>query len=116
MLYSMTGFGEASFQSDDLSLAIELRSVNNRYLKVTLCATEPYNLLEPEFEKIIRRLVRRGTIQVHMRLHRQASAQDYQINSARSAAISDSFGRCARSSAWKAACSSCSDRPSRCPA
>ena len=47
---------------------------------MTLRAPEPYNLLEPEFEKAIRRTIRRGTIQVHLRCRRQASAGDYQIN------------------------------------
>lgn len=76
----MTGYGEASYSSDALQLAIELRAVNNRYLKVTLRAAEPYNLLEPEFEKVVRRTVKRGTIQVHLRLQRQYAAQDFQIN------------------------------------
>src|SRR5690242_13847839 len=76
----MTGYGEASYQSDALTLAIELRALNNRYLKVSLRANEPYNLLEPEFEKVIRRTVRRGTVQVHLRCQRQPSPQDYQIN------------------------------------
>src|SRR4051812_2237091 len=76
----MTGYGEASYSSDTLQLAIELRAVNNRYLKVTLRALEPYNLLEPEFEKVVRRLVRRGTIQVHLRVQRQYAPQDFQIN------------------------------------
>jgi uncharacterized protein (TIGR00255 family) len=76
----MTGYGEASYQSDDLSLGVELRAVNNRYLKVTLRAAEPYNLLEPEFEKVVRRTVRRGSIQVHLRFQRPPSAQEYQIN------------------------------------
>ena len=76
----MTGYGEASYQSENLHLAIELRSVNNRYLKVTLRAGEPYNLLEAEFEKVVRRLVRRGTIQIHLRCQRQFSPQDFQIN------------------------------------
>src|SRR6185312_6472953 len=80
VLCSMTGYGEASFQSDNLHLAIELRAVNNRYLKVSLRAGEPYNLLEPEFEKVVRRVVRRGTIQVHLRCQRQFSPQDFQIN------------------------------------
>jgi uncharacterized protein (TIGR00255 family) len=80
VLFSMTGYGEASYQSDALNLAIELRSVNNRYLKVILRAGEPYNLLEPEFEKVIRRSVRRGTIQVHLRCQRQYATQDFQIN------------------------------------
>lgn len=80
MLCSMTGYGEASYQSDNFRLTLELRAVNNRYLKVTLRAGEPYNLLEPEFEKVVRRLVRRGTIQIHLRCQKQLSAQDFQIN------------------------------------
>jgi uncharacterized protein (TIGR00255 family) len=76
----MTGYGEASYQSDALHLAIELRAVNNRYLKVTLRASEPYNLLEAEFEKVIRRIIRRGTIQVHLRCQRPLSPQDFQVN------------------------------------
>jgi uncharacterized protein (TIGR00255 family) len=82
MLLSMTGYGEASYQSDALTLAIELRALNNRYLKVSLRANEPYNLLEPEFEKVVRRTVRRGTVQVHLRCQRQPSSQDFQVNAA----------------------------------
>jgi len=81
VLCSMTGYGDANYQSETLNLSIELRAVNNRYLKVTLRALEPYNLLEAEFEKVIRRTVRRGTIQVHLRCQRQMSPQDFQINS-----------------------------------
>ena len=36
----MTGFGEATQSSDRLTAAVELRAVNNRYLKVTLRANE----------------------------------------------------------------------------
>jgi uncharacterized protein (TIGR00255 family) len=80
VLFSMTGYGEASYSSDVLQLAIELRAVNNRYLKVTLRAVEPYNLLEAEVEKVVRRSVKRGTLQVHLRCTRRLAAQDYQIN------------------------------------
>jgi uncharacterized protein (TIGR00255 family) len=76
----MTGYGEARYQSDSLTLAIELRALNNRYLKVSVRAADPYHLLEPEFEKVIRRTVRRGTLQVHLRLDRQFAAQDFRIN------------------------------------
>jgi uncharacterized protein (TIGR00255 family) len=76
----MTGYGEAHFQSDSLNLAIELRALNNRYLKITVRAPEPYNLLEPEFEKVIRRTVRRGTLQVSVRCERQHAPQDFRLN------------------------------------
>lgn len=80
VLLSMTGYGEARYQSDSLNVALELRALNNRYLKVSVRASEPYNLLEPEFEKVIRRTVRRGTVQVHLRCERQYSPQDFKVN------------------------------------
>ncbi len=80
VLCSMTGYGDASHQGDGWQVGVELRAVNNRYLKVSLRALEPYNLLESEFEKVIRRTVRRGTIQAHLRFQRVSSVQDFQIN------------------------------------
>ena len=80
MLCSMTGYGDAAYQGDDLQVAVELRAVNNRYLKVVLRAAEPYNLLEAEFEKVVRRTVRRGALQVHLRCQRKYAPQDFQIN------------------------------------
>lgn len=80
MLLSMTGYGEARYQSDALALSLELRALNNRYLKVTVRAADPYHLLEAEFEKVIRRTIRRGTIQVHLRCEKQSSLQDFRIN------------------------------------
>src|SRR3954454_6331266 len=80
VLLSMTGFGEAHHQSDAINVSLELRALNNRYLKVSLRATEPYHILEPEFEKVIRKSVRRGTVQVHLRCERRVSPQDFRIN------------------------------------
>jgi uncharacterized protein (TIGR00255 family) len=82
VLLSMTGYGEARSQSDQLSLSIELRALNNRYLKVSVRAPDPYHLLEAEFEKVIRRQVKRGTIQLQLRCERQAAPQDFRINPA----------------------------------
>jgi uncharacterized protein (TIGR00255 family) len=61
-------------------MAIELRALNNRYLKISLRAADPYHLLEPEFEKVIRRTVRRGTLQVHLRYERASAPGDFRIN------------------------------------
>ncbi len=80
MLCSMTGYGEASLQCERLQLSLEVRSVNNRHLKVILRASEPYHLLEAEFEKVIRKTCKRGTIQVHLHSRQQQSAQSFQIN------------------------------------
>ena len=80
MLLSMTGYGEARWQSEQLTLSIELRALNNRYLKVSVRAPDPYHLLEAEFEKVIRRHIKRGTIQLQLRCERQSVAQDFRIN------------------------------------
>jgi len=80
VLLSMTGFGEARCQTEMLSFSVELRALNNRYLKVTLRAPDPYHLLEAEFEKVIRKSVKRGTIQVHLRCDQYAVAEDFRIN------------------------------------
>lgn len=80
MLLSMTGYGEARHQGEALSLSIELRALNNRYLKVSLRAPDPYHLLEAEFEKVIRRTVKRGTLQVQLRCERQAAPHDFRID------------------------------------
>jgi uncharacterized protein (TIGR00255 family) len=77
----MTGYGDARSQIEALACQIEVRSVNNRHFKLMLRAPEPYNLLEAEFEKVIRRFVRRGTILVQMRLERQSRVEDFRLNS-----------------------------------
>jgi uncharacterized protein (TIGR00255 family) len=76
----MTGFGEARHHSDALALAVEIRAVNNRHLKVTVRGPEPYPLMEAEVEKVVRRYVRRGTLQIQIRVERQYRAQDFRIN------------------------------------
>lgn len=80
MLLSMTGYGEAHYQSEALTVSIELRALNNRYLKITVRAPEPYNLLEPEFEKVVRQVIRRGTLQLVLRCDRQFQPKDFHIN------------------------------------
>jgi uncharacterized protein YicC (UPF0701 family) len=78
----MTGFGEARGTGPGFSAAVEVRSVNNRYLKVTVRGTDPYPLVEPELEKVVRRYVRRGTLLVHVRVDRQGQGVDQRLNTA----------------------------------
>lgn len=70
MLFSMTGYGEACGQSSTTTVSLEIRTVNNRHLKVTVRGTEPYPILEAEFEKIIRRGLKRGTVHITVRVDR----------------------------------------------
>ena len=76
----MTGFGEARRQSGAVAVAIELRTVNNRYFKFSLRASEGYSSLEPQIEALVRQHVRRGTVQLNLRIDREPGPDDYRLN------------------------------------
>lgn len=82
MLVSMTGYGEAHAQANNMAVVVEMRTINSRHLKLSFRCTEGYASLEPEVEAVVRQTIRRGTVQVNLRVDRQASSEDYRINSA----------------------------------
>ena len=87
----MTGFGEARRQIDGGTVAVEIRSVNNRHLKLGLRSTDPYGSHEPEIERIVRESVRRGSVQMTLRVDRLKTPGDYRLNHAALAGYRDSF-------------------------
>ena len=80
MLLSMTGFGESRTQAEGLGVAVEVRALNNRHLKVTVRGTDPYPMFEAEIEKVVRRHVRRGTVTVHIRVERAPRPTELILN------------------------------------
>ena len=76
----MTGFGEARRQTDGTSIAVEVRTINSRHFKLSYRASEGYAALEPEVEAVTREVIRRGTVQVNLRVDHGAAADDYRIN------------------------------------
>ena len=76
----MTGFGEAHCQQDGLVVAVEVRAINSRFFKLAVRASEGYASLEPQIEEIARQNIRRGTVQVNLRVDRLKTAQDFKIN------------------------------------
>ena len=56
MLRSMTGFGGASTDVDGIRYAVEIRSVNNKYLKVQMRLPEELTALEADVESLSRAL------------------------------------------------------------
>ena len=76
----MTGFGQGQLQQEQLSVHVEVRSVNNRYFKFHLRAQDGYNLLEPEIESYLRQHIRRGTVTVYLQLRRTARPDQFRLN------------------------------------
>jgi uncharacterized protein (TIGR00255 family) len=78
----MTGHGEAHQHADGLSIAVEIRTVNNRYFKLNLRVTDGYLALEPHVELLVRQQIRRGTVQMSVQIGREHTADDFRINTA----------------------------------
>ncbi|MHB8968874.1 MAG: YicC/YloC family endoribonuclease [Pirellulaceae bacterium] len=82
MLLSMTGHGESLLQRNGASIAVEVRTLNSRYFKLTVRASEGYAAWEPRIEAVVRQCVRRGTVQVSVRVDREVTPDRYQLHTA----------------------------------
>ena len=80
MLLSMTGFGEARRQGDSLTVNVEVRTINNRYFKLSLKCSEGYSLLETQIESTVRQQVKRGSVQLNLRIVRPETAESFRLN------------------------------------
>ncbi len=80
MLRSMTGYGDARRQDERLDVAVELRAVNNRFLKVSTRSPDVYASLEGDIERLIRERITRGTVSVTLRVDSQAHTERYLID------------------------------------
>jgi len=76
----MTGFGEVREDREGYAIVVEVRAVNNRYLKLHLRATEGYGALESRVESVVREYVKRGTVYCNLRIRHLGDANDYRLN------------------------------------
>lgn len=68
MALSMTGCGEGVASDGSSTCRVELRCVNNRFLKFSLRAREGFSALESRLEAAVRERVKRGTVQMTLDL------------------------------------------------
>jgi len=78
MLLSMTGFGSANRVNGETSVTVEIKTVNNRYFKLSLRMTDGFAALEPRIETLIRESIDRGTVNVSVRIRRKRK-NEYRI-------------------------------------
>ena len=62
MIRSMTGYGAAERADQDVRIAVEIRTVNNRFFKSVLHLPEGLGAVEVTLDKILRESITRGTI------------------------------------------------------
>ncbi|HHT9144172.1 MAG: YicC/YloC family endoribonuclease [Candidatus Brocadiaceae bacterium] len=83
MLKSMTGFGIAEYKDDALTIRVELRSVNNRFLKIDSRLPEILQSFETEIERPIREKLARGTVLLNVNYQSLRQEPEYVLNSDR---------------------------------
>ncbi len=80
MLLSMTGFGDARKENGRINVSLEIRSVNNRYFKLVTKTPETFSSREADIEKIVRKVISRGSVTLAVRIDRIEHPQRYQLN------------------------------------
>ena len=87
MLNSMTGYGEATEELDGVSYAVEIKAVNNRYLKTIIKLPEGVTFLEEEIDRELRKRLSRGTVNYVLRLRGASAGALFEIDQAALASI-----------------------------
>lgn len=74
MISSMTGYGRGEASVDGIATAVEIRSVNSRFLEVTARLPRSLTLRENDVKDLIRRRMNRGKITLVATVDRESSA------------------------------------------
>jgi uncharacterized protein (TIGR00255 family) len=80
MPQSMTGFANQTVTVGDWNLSIECKSVNSRFLDLTLKLPDVLKRSEPQFRKIVSDKIVRGKVELAIRLERAEQTSDASIN------------------------------------
>src|SRR5581483_8137966 len=64
MIRSMTGFGQGSFEGADFKVALDIRTVNNRYLDIHLRLPQELSPLETRLKKQVQEALKRGRVDI----------------------------------------------------
>ncbi len=73
MIKSMTGYGRVETTGQDRNIVVEVKSVNHRFLEISLRMPQALFPLELEFKKKIGEKVKRGRIEIFIRLEAQSA-------------------------------------------
>ncbi|WP_339732112.1 YicC/YloC family endoribonuclease [uncultured Gimesia sp.] len=80
MLLGMTGFGSSTAEDDRISVQAEIRTVNNRYLKISTRYPDFYAKLGSQIEKLLRGSITRGTVNLTLKIDSLNRTSDYLLD------------------------------------
>lgn len=78
----MTGQGQGRRPFDQTEITVEVRAVNNRFLKIQTRVSDLLSGLEPQIESVVKQSLRRGSLQIGVYLSGKNGAGDYSLQSA----------------------------------
>jgi uncharacterized protein (TIGR00255 family) len=73
MIASMTGFGRGEASREGITVSVELRTVNNRFLEVTTRLPRSLSLRENDVKELVRRKISRGKVNVIASVEREGN-------------------------------------------
>ena len=81
MIKSMTGYGKANLSENLRDYGVEIKSVNHRYLDITVKMPRAVSYLEEEVKKIISSKIKRGKVDVFITFENNSEeGKDIKIN------------------------------------
>lgn len=80
MISSMTGYGESQGETDGVTYVVEIRALNNRYLKTNIRLPDTAAFLEESIDKLLHKNLSRGAINYVLRLKGFYASMDFEIN------------------------------------
>ncbi|WP_058307872.1 YicC/YloC family endoribonuclease [Gracilibacillus massiliensis] len=80
-MLSMTGYGREDFKQDDLEISVEIKTINHRYLDISLHIPKSLLHIEDQLKQIIQEKMKRGKISVSIyTLGKQANQKQLQTD------------------------------------
>ena len=93
MINSMTGYGGAQGEINGVNYVVEVKAVNNRYLKTIIKLPELAAFLEEDIERLLRKDLSRGTVNYALRLKDVSANALFDIDEASLKAIVEKLSR-----------------------
>jgi uncharacterized protein (TIGR00255 family) len=78
---SMTGFARGSVTTGEMTITVELRSVNNRFLDLHIRCPESLRVFEQPWRRKIGEQIHRGKVELHIKLNDQTDNRLAEIDS-----------------------------------
>ena len=93
MINSMTGYGQAQGEVNDVSYVVEIKTLNHRYFKTIVKLPELVAFLEEDIEKLLRENLSRGMVNCVLRLKNTSANALFDIDETSLQAVVEKLNR-----------------------